>query len=272
MIRKIMVSLFLIVLTLLPVSSRADVIVRTMYGANGCGSFVALEVTIEFTPTGGDFVAGTGTATASFTLENISGLQPFQDPAIGNPIATGFMFNVPPDAVITGRDSWVLAGSSVYSTGVKMSGKMYPPGCSTLGADELYNNWYELQDMGVAGSYGIFTNSIETNNGVKGGILDPEVLINCELQGDVFSPLFIVGHVKHVITLESLGTELDTAEDFLSLCSIVPGEQVSSAFVAKFQGADEGGELSCRVHDVGYCGPIDNEEKSWGSIKNMYRE
>ena len=272
MIRKIMVLLFLVVLTLLPVSSRADVIVRTMYGANSCGSFVALEVTIELTPTGGDFAAGTGTATASFTLENTSGLHPFQDPAIGNPIATGFMFNLPPDAVITGRDTWVLAGSSIYSTGVKMCGKQVPKGCRTLGADELYNDWYELHNMGVSGSYGIFTNSIETNNGVKAGILDPEVLINCELQGDVFSPLFIAGHVKHVVTLESLGTELDTAEDFLSLCSIVPGEQVSSALVAKFQGADEGGELSCRVHDVGFCVVNATDEKSWGSIKNMYRE
>ncbi len=273
---KLLVWFLLIAFSLLPISGKADTIVRTMFGTSSGGNPVALEVTIEFTPTGGDFAAGTGTATASFTLENISGLQAYSDyiePAVGNPILTGFMFNVPPDAVITGMDAWVLAGSSIYSTGTNMVGTPYPRGCTTLDADELFTDWYELEAQEAAGFYGIFTNSLETQEGVKGGIVDPEVLVDCVLQGEVFSPIYVVGLVRYVIAIECLGFELDTAEDFLTLCSFAPGSsQVSSALAAKFQGVDGGGEYSCFVADVGYCSQISTEEKSWGSIKSMYRE
>jgi hypothetical protein len=273
---KLLVWCLLIALPLLPTSSNADTIVRTMSGTSSGGNPVALEVTIDFTPTGGDFNAGTGTATASFTLENTSGLQVYSDaiePAVGNPILTGFMFNVPCDAVITSMDAWVLAGSSIYSTGTNMVGTPYPRGCTTLSTDELYTSWYELEAQEAAGFYGIFTNSLETQEGVKGGIVDPEVLIDCELQGEVFSPIYVVGPVMYVINIECLTTDLDTAADFLTLCSFVPGaQQVSSALAAKFQGADGGGEFSCFVADEGYCGEIGTEEKSWGSIKSMYKD
>ena len=276
MSRKLLVWCLLIVLSLLPVSGKADTIVRTMSGTSSGGNLVALEVAIEFTPTGGDFTAGTGTATASFTLENTSGLNMYSDliePAIGNAILTGFKYNVPPDEVITGMDAWVLAGSSIYSSGGSMLDTGYPRGCTTLDADELYTNWYELEAQEAAGFYGIFTTSLETQEGVKGGILDPEVLVDCVLQGEVFSPIFVVGPIKYVITIECLGPELDTAADFLTLCTFVAGaSQVSSALAAKFQGMDGGGEYSCFVADAGYCSQISNEEKSWGFIKNMYRE
>jgi hypothetical protein len=276
MSRKLLVWSILIALSVLPASGNADTIVRTMSGTSAGGNPVALEVIIEFTPTGGDFSLGTGTATASFTLENTSGLQAYTDyiePAIGNPILTGFMFNVPCDAVITGMEAWVLAGSTIYSNGTNMVGTPYPRGCITLGADELYTSWYELEAMEAAGFYGIFTTSLETQEGVKGGIVDPEVLVDCELQGEVFSPIFIVGPVEYVITIECLGTDLDTAADFLTLCSFAPGtSQVSSALAAKFQGADGGGENSCFVGDEGYCSQIGTDEKSWGTIKNMYRK
>lgn len=275
MSRKLLVWCLLVALSLLPISSKADTIVRTMSGTSSGGDLVALEVTIEFTPTGGDFTAGTGTATASFTLENTSGLNVYTDiePPLGNAILTGFMFNVPPDAVITGMDAWVLAGSSIYSKGANMAGMPYPRGCTTLAADELYTSWYELEAQEAAGFYGIFTSSLETQEGVKGGVLDPEVLVDCDLQGEVFSPIFVVGPIKYVVAIECLGPELDTAADFLTLCTFVPGvTQVSSALAAKFQGVDGGGENSCFVADEGYCSQIGNEEKSWGSIKNMYRE
>ena len=274
--RKLLAWCLLGVFTLLPISGKADTIVRTMSGTSSGGDLVALEVTIEFTQTGGDFAAGTGTATASFTLENTSGLNVYTDfiePPLGNAILTGFMFNVPPDAVITGMDAWVLAGSSIYSNGANMAGMPYPRGCTTLTADELYTSWYELEAQEAAGFYGIFTSSLETQDGVKGGVLDPEVLVDCELQGEVFSPIFVVGPIKYVVAIECLGTDLDMAEDFLALCTFVPGvTQVSSALAAKFQGVDGGGENSCFVADEGYCNGIGNEEKSWGSIKNMYRE
>ena len=276
MSRKLLVWCLLMVFSLLPISGKADTIVRTMSGTSSGGNLVALEVTIDFTPTGGDFLMGTGTATASFTLENTSGLNVYTDiiePPLGNAILTGFMFNVTPEAVITGMDAWVLAGSSIYSNGANMMGTPYPRGCTTLSADELYTSWYELEAQEAAGFYGIFTSSLETQEGVKGGVLDPEVLIDCELQGEVFSPIFIVGPIKHVITLECLGTDLDTAADFLTLCSFAPGVmQVSSALAAKFQGVDGGGENSCFVADEGYCNQIGSEEKSWGFIKSMYRK
>ena len=276
MSRKLLVWCLLVGLSLLPISGKADTIVRTMSGTSSGGDLVALEVTIEFTPTGGDFNTGTGTAAVSFTLENISGLNVYSDmiePPLGNAILTGFMFNVPPDAVITGMDAWVLAGSSIYSSGANMCGMPYPRGCTTLAADELYTSWYELEAQEAAGFYGIFTSSLETQEGVKGGVLDPEVLVDCELQGEVFSPIFVVGPIKYVVAIECLGPELDTAADFLTLCTFVPGvTQVSSALAAKFQGVDGGGENSCFVADEGYCSQIGNEEKSWGSIKNMYRE
>ena len=125
----------------------------------------------------------------------------------------------------------------------------------------------------MAGYYGIFTTSLETLNGVKGGIVDPEVVENCILAGDIFSPIVVSGRIKYVVDLGCLDTSLDCAADFLTLCSEIFGvTQQASALGGKFKGVDSSGEESCFVADPGDCTPIAVEEGSWGSIKAMYRD
>jgi len=258
---------------LVPFAAGADTIVRTLDGTSSQGNLVAFQVTIDFDVTGGDFNAGTGTAVAGFTLENTSGLFPFQDPSIGNPILTGFMFNVPDGATVSLTQALVLAGSNIYSTGGRIDGENYPPGCYPIAADEDHVNWYELTEDEAAGYYGIFTNSLETLNGIKGGIVDPEVLEDCIQAGEIFSPIVVSGRIKYVVDLGCLDTSLDCAADFLTLCSEIFGEmQQASALGGKFQGVDGGGEESCFVADAGDCTPVSVEEGSWGSIKAMYRD
>ena len=258
---------------LVPFAAGADTIVRTLAGTSAHGNYVAFDVTIDFTATGGDFNAGTGTAVACFTIENTSGLYPFDDPAVGNPILTGFMFNVPDGATVTLAQALILAGSNIYSTGGRIDGETYPPGCYPNAADEDHITWYELTEDEAAGYYGIFTNSLETLEGIKGGIVDPEVMEDCIQAGDIFSPIVLSGRIKYVVDLGYLDTSLDCAADFLTLCSDIFGEmQQASALGGKFQGVDGGGEESCFVADAGLCIPNAVEEGSWGSIKAMYRD
>ena len=61
------------------------------------------------------------------------------------------------------------------------------------------------------------------------------------------------------------------AEDFLTLCSVAPGEQQSAAIAGKFQGTDEYGEDSGIIADIGYCEQAGTQLESWGRIKSMYR-
>jgi len=257
---------------LVPFAAGADTIVRTLTGTSALGNYVAFDVTIDFTATGGDFSMGTGTAVASFTLENTSGLYPFADPPTGNPILTGFMFNVPDGATVSFSQALILAGSYIYSTGGRIDGENYSPGCYPVTADEDHINWYELAEDEAAGYFGIFTSSLETLEGVKGGIVDPETLEDCILEGDVFSPIVVAGRIKYVVDLGCLDTNLDCAFDFLTLCSEIYGEmQLESCLGGKFQGLGGGGEESCFVAEP--CSPpVSVEESNWGSIKAMYRD
>jgi hypothetical protein len=269
--RLICACFMLVAVVLVPFAAEADTVVRTLTGTSAHGNYVAFDVTIDFTATGGDFNAGTGTAVAGFTLENTSGLYPFQDPSVGNPILTGFMFNVPDGAIVCLSQALILAGSNIYSTGGRIDGENYPPGCYPIASDEDHVNWYELTKDEAAGYFGIFTNSLETLNGIKGGIVDPEVMEDCIQAGDIFSPIVVSGRIKYVVDLGCLDTSLDCASDFLELCSEIFGEmQQPSALGGKFQGVDGGGEESCFVADP--CIPISVEEGSWGSIKAMYRD
>jgi len=263
--------LVLFAVVLVPFASEADTVVRTLTGTSAHGNYVAFDLTIDFTATGGDFNAGTGTADVCFTVENTSGLYPFQDPAVGNPILTGVMFNVPDGATVTLSQALILAGSNIYSTGGRIDGENYPPGCYPIAADEDHVNWYELTEDEAAGYYGIFTNSLETQNGVKGGIVDPEVMEDCIQAGDIFSPIVVAGRIKYVTELGCLDTSLQSAADFLDICSLMFGEmQQTSSLGGMFQGVDGGGEGSCFVAEP--CIPISVEEGSWGSIKAMYRD
>jgi hypothetical protein len=261
------------IMLLVPLAIDADTIQRTLSGTNTQGCYVAFQVTIDFAATGGDFASGTGTATVSFTLENFSGLYGYQDPATGNPILTGFMFNIPPGAGISLSDALVLAGSNIYSTGGRIGGETLPPGCHPVQTDEVHTNWYELQEETAEGYFGIFTNSLETQDGVKGGIVDLEVLEDCVQAGEIFSPIVIAGRVMFVLDLSYLDESLDCAVDFLTLCSHISGsEKVLSALGGKFQGADADGDESCFVADAGYCSEISVEQRSWSQIKSIYRD
>jgi hypothetical protein len=262
-----------IILLLVPFAAGADSIQWTITGTSSHGSYVAFQVTIDFVITGGEFTLGTGTATVSFTLENVSGLYAYQDPTVGNPILTGFMFNIPPGAAISLSEAVVLAGSNIYSTGGKIGGESIPPGCYPVLTDEQHTNWYELQEEVVAGYFGIFTNSLEAMDGVKGGIVDPAVLNDCVQAGEIFSPIVVAGRVMFVVDLSYLDESLNCAEDFLSLCSYLSGyEHLFSALGGKFQGADDGGDESCFVADAGYCSEIAVERHSWGYIKSIYSD
>jgi len=247
----------------------ADTYVATVKGLCTGGDTTSFQATIDFTPTGGNFATHTGMAIVTFTLENTSGLIPFQSPAKGNPILTAFYFNVPPGTGVLYTEGRVLAGSTVSSSGATVNGVTVPPGCTVLAADAVYTGFYELQGSSSTGQYGIFTNNLQTAGGVAAGLVDPEVFVACTPQGDVFSPLVIGGRVRFTLTLSNLGTDLDTAREFQNQCSTVSGQREPSSFAGKFQATDIGGQGSCFIAIT--CGPTKAEPASWGAIKAIYR-
>jgi hypothetical protein len=254
-----------------PGASSADTVSRTVSGYTDGGQAVEFEVTVDLTPTGGDFGSGTGTATAVVTLENTTGLFPYQSPPVGNPLLTAFMFNLPEGASVAYGEARVLAGSALYSLGTDLAGTWYPAGCSVPGGDEIHTGWYQLNSGVSTGDYGTFSYSLETVGGVLGGLAAPEVLPACSPAGDIYSNLCVTGPVAFTLYLGNLGTSLDMAGDFMALCSAVSGEQHSSAIGGKFQGTDYYGEDSGFVGDIGYCQQVATELHSWGSIKAVYR-
>jgi len=228
------------------------------------GQSVSADYVIEFTPTGGNYANGTGIATVAITLTNSTGVYGFQNPAIGNPVLTGFLFNIPPTANAMLTDAIVLAGSTI-------SGSSNPGGCTTLAVNESRKSWYDLEEETAAGQFGIFANSLETARGIKGGLIAPAVMSGCTLLGNVFAPLYVAGQVRFVVTLTGLDTTLDTAVDFLKQCSTTAGDHEPFSLAAKFQATGLGGEGSCRVADPGQCQAVPTREISWGSVKSMYR-
>lgn len=234
------------------------------------GQFTAAHVWIDFIPTGGDFdpAVRTGTATVRFTIENTSGVYPYQDPPLGNPIFTSFYFNVPPETSVSYEEARILAGSTFSSTGTTINGVDVPAGCTVLPVDLVRTEFYELTGQSSTGQYGIFTNSLQTVNGVAAGLVDPEVYVNCVAQGDVFSPAVVAGQVRFEIDLAALDTRLDSASDFQNLCSFHGNEPDISSFAGKFQATGTNGEGSC-FQGRGCATPV--EERSWGSVKAVYR-
>jgi hypothetical protein len=247
----------------------ADTYIANVQGLCVGGRNASYRAVIEFTPTGGNFGTGTGTATVLFTLENTSGLIPFESPAFGNPIQTGFYFNVPPGTSVSYTEGRILAGSTVYSTGTIVNGIPAPAGCTVLPVDLIRTGFYELQGNSSTGQYGIFANSIQTAGGVAAGLVDPELFVACVKQGDIFSPLVIGGQVRYTLQMSGLGTTLDSAADFQLMCSLVSGQRDPSSFAGKFQGAGGGGGESCFIATP--CGPTPAAAHSWGAIKVIYR-
>ena len=243
----------------------ADSITSDVSGACD-GSF---HVQIDFTQTGGNFAAGTGTATVQFTLENTTGLMPFQSPTLGNPILTRFYFNLPPGTVVMYTEAHILAGSTLWSSGAVINSVFIPAGCQVLEADQLSTQLYEMRGSSSTGEYGIFTNSLQTDGGISAGLLDPHVFSGTTPQGDFFAPVAIAGQVRFTLLMAGLDADLQSAGDFLALCS-THGNQVDvSSIAGKFQGTGVNGQGSCFVARA--CAPTATTHQSWGSLKVRYR-
>jgi hypothetical protein len=243
--------------------ARADVATVDVSGVCPGPQSVALRLTIDFTP------SGPGTATVRFTLENTSGVYPFQSPAIGNPVLTGFFFNIPGGATANYTDGRLLAGGTLVSSGGSINGIPVPAGCTTLLADVPQTAWYELVVGQATGQYGIFTSGVSTVEGIKGGLADPDIVLACAPQGDVFSPIYFAGRARFTVQLSNLPASFDSAGDLLALCSTVQGEQSPSSVAGKMQGTGENGEGSCYAAEP--CSPTPTRGTSWGMVKAIYR-
>src|SRR5262245_3839310 len=102
---------------LAPLAVAADTLDRDISGTTIGGQTVSFHVHVDFTQTGGNFGAGTGTADVAFTLTNTSPLVPFQSPARFNALLTAFYFNVPPGSAVNYSEARVLAGATEYNPG-----------------------------------------------------------------------------------------------------------------------------------------------------------
>jgi hypothetical protein len=252
---------------LVPAIGRADTLDHDLSGFTPAGQAVAFHVHVDFTQTGGDFNAGTGTATVQFTLNNTSGLYPFQAQQRGNPILTAFYFNVPPGTGVTYSEARVLSGSTEFNPGD--GGQPAPLSCNQLAADDIQTGWYQLETTTSAGDFGIFSKDLATTNGLNEGIVDPAVVTNCVKNGDVISQAAVAGQVRYTLLLSNLNHSLDSANDFLVQCSVAHGGHTSSVFAGHFQGCDNNGQGSAFVGETP-C-PTAARSATWGELKASYR-
>lgn len=258
-----------LVAALVAAPAAADTLTRSVSGHSAGGQAASFALVIDFTATGGDFAAGTGTATATFTVENTSGLFPFAVPSMGNPILTGVYFNLPPGANATLTEALALAGSTLNSTGTTIKGIRYPTFCEVLAADQDITGWYVLQTMQHTGQFGIFSQALEPVSGNRGGIVDPELFQACVKQGDICSPLVVAGRVRYTVMLDHLQNTLQSAEDFLDHCSSADGTHLSSSLGGHFQGVDQ--ECSNSVYVGDPCLLTPTLAPTWGALKAVYR-
>ncbi len=252
---------------LVPLAAAADSIDRDLSGVTPAGQAVSFHVHVDFTPTGGNFSAGTGTATVAFTLRNTSGLYPFQQHTLGNPILTAFYFDVPAGGVVSYTEARVLAGSTEFDPGD--FGPVAPLSCTQLAADDIRTSWYQLETSNGSGGFGIFTNDLGTANGLSEGLVDPSVIAACVKQGDVVAQSAVAGQVRFTCQLSHLTTALQSAGDFSNLCSTARGDATASSFAGHFQGCDNNGQGSTYVGDTP-C-PTPTRATTWGALKAIYR-
>lgn len=250
----------------LAVVAHADVHVEEVTGfcINGETSF---DVQIDFTATGGDFGSGSGTADLKITLTNTTAVVPFSVPAVGNPVLTGFYFNLPPGTGVSYSEASLLAGGTLVSTGTIINGTPVPAGCQVLPVDLTQTDWYKLEGSSATGEFGIFTNALTTTEGIKAGIVNPSTYSACVAQGDVFSPVFVAGSVCFSLSLTNLGEDLDSAIELLTHCTLRPELSDVSSVAGKFQGVGQDGEESCFIADPCIV-PV--ESRSFGAIKSGY--
>lgn len=249
--------------------ARADTITRDVNGTTSGGEPLSMRVTIDFTPTGGSFAAGTGTATARFTVINRSPVAPTQMPALGNPLITGFYFNVPPGTGLVLNEACVLAGATLTSTGVTMPGGFVGAGCHTIAADTVVTAWYALQGNASTGEYGMFSNQLTSGKGNKPALANADLFAGCVPQGYFVSPLVIGGTVRFTVALDHLGLPLSSAGGFLSQCTDDHGAHEPSSLGGKYQGTDTNALGSAYCGEP--CGFTPALKASWGDLKVRYR-
>jgi len=243
--------------------AKADTTVATVTGVCPGSQNVSFQLTIDFTPT------GPGAATVQFTAENTSGVYPFQSPPLGNPVLTGFFFNIPGGSSISYSEARLLAGSTLVSSGSNINGVPVPAGCTQLVTDVPETAWYQLVAGQATGQYGIFTSGLADAEGIKAGLVDPQVYVACVAQGDVFSPVVVAGRVRYTVQLSNLPPTFDSAAKFLTLCSTVRGEQQPSSLAGHMQGTGQNGANSCFIGRS--CLPTSTRGTTWGSLKSFYR-
>lgn len=246
-----------LVLLALPLAAGADQRTQSVSGLCSAGETVSFKVVIDFTATGGDFAAGTGTGTVKFTLENTSGVNLPGGP--GNPVQTGFFFNVPPGAAVALVEARVLAGASLVE----------PSGCRVLATNEVHTDWYALALGEATGQYGIFSNGFEPGEGINYGWVNPDVVAACVEAGPVYASRYVSGKVQFTMDLSYLGESLKSAGGFLNICSVVHGMKQPSWVAGKFQGTGYGGGGSCFIGEE--CPPTPTRAATWGAVKSIYR-
>ncbi|HEY6196714.1 MAG TPA: hypothetical protein VI504_16925 [Candidatus Eisenbacteria bacterium] len=244
-------------------AARADTTTASATGFCPGPQGVSFQVTINFTPT------GPGAATVKFTLENTSGVYPVQNPSLGNPVLTGFFFNVPPGTGVVFTEGRILAGSTLVSNGGTINSIPVPAGCAVLGTDLVRTTWYALVAGQATGQYGIFTSGLTTAEGLKAGLVDPDVYVACVAQGAVFAPIFVAGRVQFTIQLTNLPASFTSAQTFLGLCSTVSGQQQPSSIAGKFQATGHNGADSCFIGRD--CNSTSAHTSTWGTVKTFYR-
>lgn len=266
-LRRFIALLSLVALGALPSAATAtptgDIATFAVVGTCPGPETVSFNVTVQFIPT------GPGAATAHFTLENTSGVRPFEVPSVGNPVLTGFFMNVPSGAGVAYTEARILAGGSIVSNGGSIDAVPVPAGCTSLGADAIRTEWYELVSGQATGQFGILSVGPSTDEGIKAGLVDPDVFDFCTPLGDVFSPVFVAGRVRFTFELTNLPAAFDSAEDFDGLCSLVRGDKQPSSFAGHFQGMGAFGEESCWAGRP--CLPTPVRASTWGRLKTSYR-
>lgn len=243
--------------------ARADVVTTTVSGSCPGPQPTSFQLTIDFTAT------GPGTATVRFTAQNTSGVYPFQSPTLGNPVLTGFFFNIPGGANATYTDGRLLAGSTLVSNGAPINGVPTPAGCTQLITDLPETSWYVLVQGQATGQYGIFTSGLSTAEGIKAGLVDPAVVVACAPQGDVFAPVYVAGRVRFTVLLSNLPPAFNSAASFLTLCSTVHGTQNPSSLAGHMQGTGQNGANSCFI--ARDCLATPTRAGTWGRLKAIYR-
>jgi hypothetical protein len=223
------------------------------------GQQVAMSMTAELLPSGGDFDSSTGTAALTFTILNTSCLVPPDPQPVGNPILAAFYFNLPPGASAALEGVWAQAGGMIL---VKEE-------CVVLALDRPLSQRYALVETASAGEFGLFTHSLQTRSGVIWGLLNPEVLGGCARGGGIFAPVALAGPLTFTLALQGLDRSLDSAADLRAIPSVARGTQTPAVFAARFLGMGLDGSRSATAGAAWSATPVTST--TWSGVKALFR-